>query len=75
MKTTNVLGIVLLLGFVAVFVYGLGYQHGKTSTPSRIAALNSVRQVGLSFRTDRNDIGGFSATGPAVTSTRETLRQ
>jgi hypothetical protein len=71
MKTTRTLAIVLLLAFVAVLAYGLGYQHGRTSASSPIVALNSVRQVGLSFRTDRNDIGQFSATSPII-STKET---
>jgi hypothetical protein len=69
MKTRKTIGVALLMTIVASFAYWLGYQHGRTPQRGRITALNSLRQIGLSFRGERNDIGRFSATGSVVTPT------
>lgn len=63
MKTNKAIGAAILVAVVAGVAYGLGYQHGGTS--SRVALNNAtkLRQVGLSFRGYRNDLGRFNITG------------
>ncbi len=48
--------------------YWIGYEHGRSAS-LRIEIDGPMKQVGLSFRNDRNDITRFTATG-AVTATK-----
>lgn len=68
MKAKRVVGVAVLIAIVTALAYGLGYQHGSRASRS-VTSLASLRQVGLSFRTDRNDIGHFRATGSVVAPT------
>lgn len=63
MKTNKAIGAAILVAVVAGVAYGLGYQHGGTS--SRVALNNAtkLKQIGLSFRGYRNDLGRFNITG------------
>ena len=68
MKTKRIVGVVVLIAIVTALAYGVGYQHGSRASRT-VVTLASLRQVGLSFRTDRNDIGYYRATGGVIAPT------
>ncbi len=67
MKMTKTLGLVLLMTLLMSFAYWLGYRNRSSPTRARIATVRSLRQVGLRFRAEHNDITRFSATGTVTT--------
>ena len=67
MKMTKTIGLVLLMTLLTSFAYWLGYRHGSTPTRARITTVSSLRQLGLRFRAQHNDITRFSATGTVTT--------
>jgi hypothetical protein len=75
MKTKIRIGTVALLALALGAGYWLGHQHGSSSMRGRVNLASSDRQIGLTFRQNRNDIGRFSATGNASpTKTRTSER-
>ena len=67
MKMTKATSLVLVMTLLASFTCWLGYQHGSTSIRARITTVSSLRQIGLRFRSDHNDITRFSTTGTVTT--------
>jgi hypothetical protein len=61
-------GVTVLACAVMTASYWAGVEHGRSRQP-RIHAVSNLKQVGLSFRSDRNNITRFTATG-AVTATK-----
>ena len=65
MKTKTRIAIVVLIFFAGSTGYWLGYQHGSTSMGGRLNVASSKREIGLSFRQNRNDVSApFRATVP-----------
>lgn len=62
MKKKRVVGFAVLMCAVLTGGYWIGYEHGR-SPSLRIKIDGPMKQVGLSFRNDRNDITRFTATG------------
>ena len=55
-----------------VVSYWLGYQSGVTSGHLRFNSVSNLKQIGLAFRTGRNDFTGpFSITGVIAGRTSE----
>jgi hypothetical protein len=63
------LRLVLLMTLLTSLAYLLGYRY---PTRARIATIGSLRQVGLRFRDEHNDITRFSATGAVATPKPQT---
>ena len=72
MKMTKTIGLVVLMTLLTSFAYWLGYRHGSIPTRARIATVSSLRQLGLRFRDEHNDITRFSATGTVTTPSKDT---
>jgi type III secretory pathway component EscU len=68
MKTKTTVVFATLLCAAVTVGYWIGYEHGKNQVP-RLNPISNLKQVGLSFRSDRNNIRRFTATG-AVTATK-----
>jgi hypothetical protein len=69
-KTKTAVGITVLACAVMTGSYWAGVEHDKNRRSRiRINAVSNLKQVGLSFRSYRNDITRFTATG-AVTATK-----
>ena len=56
MKTKKAIGVAIATALFVTFAYRLGYHHGSTSARGGAAAGASLRQIGLAFRQDRNDM-------------------
>jgi hypothetical protein len=56
MKAKTRIAIVVLIFFAASIGYWFGYQHGSTTTGGRLNVASSKREIGLSFRQNRNDV-------------------
>ena len=66
MKTKRIIGIALVMTFVASVSYWLGYENGRSSAGRRLNPVSAVKKIGLGFREYHNDIGRFTATGGVV---------
>ncbi len=64
MRTKKAVGGAVLMALVASFAYWLGYQHGSSSSRVALNTPGKLRQVGLAFRHNRNDLSApFIITG------------
>jgi hypothetical protein len=68
MKTKTVVGCTALLCAAMTGGYWIGFERGKSQIP-RINAVSNLKQIGLGFRNNRNDVTRFTATG-IVTATK-----
>jgi hypothetical protein len=67
MKARSTIFILVVLCATLAVGYRLGYEHGRHASAVK---LTPVKGVGLAFRSDRNDIATFSATGSVSTPSR-----
>lgn len=66
MKTTNPIGIGILIALIAVTSYWLGYQDGNTATGRSLHAVSSLQQKSLCYREGRNSVPDLGAMSNAV---------
>jgi hypothetical protein len=71
MKTKKVIGCVLLMALVTNLAYWVGYRHGSNSSSATLNVPSKLRQVGLAYREDRNNVSQFS---PVPTSAPALIR-